>query len=51
MIQTETDFAAIAGAGLNFVRIPIAYWAIETRDGGPFLEKTSWTYVYGHFSP
>ncbi|KDQ60685.1 glycoside hydrolase family 5 protein [Jaapia argillacea MUCL 33604] len=41
---TEQDFAEIAGAGLNFVRIPIAYWAIETRGNEPFLAKTSWTY-------
>ncbi|KAF9532305.1 exo-beta-1,3-glucanase [Crepidotus variabilis] len=41
---TEEDFAEIAGAGLNFVRIPIGYWAIETRDTEQFLPKTSWTY-------
>ncbi|KAF5386819.1 hypothetical protein D9615_001629 [Tricholomella constricta] len=41
---TEKDFADIAGAGLNYIRIPIAYWAIEVRDNEPFLEKTSWTY-------
>ncbi|KAI0934247.1 hypothetical protein AcV5_006153 [Taiwanofungus camphoratus] len=41
---TEQDFAEIAGAGLNFVRIPLAYWAIEVREGEPFLAKTSWTY-------
>ncbi|EIN07519.1 glycoside hydrolase family 5 protein [Punctularia strigosozonata HHB-11173 SS5] len=41
---TEKDFAEIAGAGLNFVRIPLPYWAIETRDGEPFLAKTCWTY-------
>ncbi|KAG6886030.1 hypothetical protein C0993_005214 [Termitomyces sp. T159_Od127] len=40
---TEKDFAEIAGAGLNYVRIPLGYWAIEVRDGEPFLEKTSWT--------
>lgn len=43
--QTEKDFAEIAGAGLNFVRIPIPYWAIETRGSEPFLAGTSWTYV------
>jgi hypothetical protein len=48
--QTEQDFAEIAGAGLNFVRIPLAYWAIETRDNEPFLAKTSWTYVSFRFS-
>ncbi|KAH7889854.1 exo-beta-1,3-glucanase [Phlebopus sp. FC_14] len=41
---TEQDFAEIAGAGLNFVRIPLPYWAIETRAGEPFLPKTAWKY-------
>ncbi|KAF8889766.1 glycoside hydrolase [Gymnopilus junonius] len=41
---TEQDFADVAAAGLNFVRIPIGYWAIEVRDGEPFLPKVSWTY-------
>ncbi|KAF7984996.1 hypothetical protein HWV62_9974 [Athelia sp. TMB] len=41
---TEADFAAIAGAGLNFVRISLPFWAIETRDNEPFLPKTAWTY-------
>jgi aryl-phospho-beta-D-glucosidase BglC (GH1 family) len=41
---TEQDFAQIAGAGLNFVRIPLPYWAIETRSGEPFLANTSWKY-------
>ncbi|KAI0362338.1 glycoside hydrolase [Trametes cingulata] len=41
---TEQDFAEIAAAGLNFVRIPIPYWAIEVRENEPFLPKTSWTY-------
>ena len=41
--QTEQDFAEIAGAGLNFVRIPLPYWAIEVRENEPFLPKTSWT--------
>jgi glucan 1,3-beta-glucosidase len=42
-VQTEKDFAEIAGAGLNYVRIPIGFWVIETREGEPFLAKTSWT--------
>lgn len=29
---------------MNWVRIPIAFWAIETYPGEPFLERTSWTY-------
>ena len=28
VIQTEEDFAQIAGAGLNWVRLPIPFWAI-----------------------
>jgi glucan 1,3-beta-glucosidase len=39
---TEEDFAQIAGAGLNWVRIPIGYWAIETRGNEPFLAKVAW---------
>ncbi|KAF8157928.1 glycoside hydrolase family 5 protein [Crassisporium funariophilum] len=41
---TEKDFADIAGAGLNWVRIPIGFWAIETINDEPFLVGTSWTY-------
>ncbi|KAF9449843.1 glycoside hydrolase family 5 protein [Macrolepiota fuliginosa MF-IS2] len=41
---TEKDFAEIAGAGLNYVRIPIGFWAIETRDNEPYLAHTSWQY-------
>ncbi|KJA24157.1 glycoside hydrolase family 5 protein [Hypholoma sublateritium FD-334 SS-4] len=41
---TEQDIAQIAGAGLNFLRIPIAFWAIETWEGEPYLAKTSWAY-------
>ncbi|KAI0666164.1 glycoside hydrolase [Trametes maxima] len=42
---TEQDFAQIAGAGLNWIRLPIPYWAIETWPGEPFLAKTAWKYV------
>ncbi|KAI0256787.1 glycoside hydrolase superfamily [Lactifluus subvellereus] len=41
---TEQDFAEIASAGLNFVRIPLPFWAIETRANEPFLAKTAWKY-------
>ncbi|KAF8902804.1 glycoside hydrolase family 5 protein [Gymnopilus junonius] len=41
---TELDIAQIAGAGLNFIRVPLPFWAIETWDGEPYLAKTSWTY-------
>ncbi|KAF6764163.1 exo-beta-1,3-glucanase [Ephemerocybe angulata] len=41
---TEKDFAEIAGAGLNWIRIPIGYWAIETMNDEPYLEGVSWKY-------
>ncbi|KAJ3762991.1 glycoside hydrolase family 5 protein [Lentinula raphanica] len=41
---TEQDFAQIAGAGLNYVRIALPFWAIETRGSEPFLEGTAWKY-------
>lgn len=42
---TERDFAAIARAGLNWIRLPVAYWAIETWPGEPFLARVSWSYL------
>ncbi|KAJ7719597.1 exo-beta-1,3-glucanase [Mycena metata] len=42
--ETEQDFANIAAAGLNWVRIPIGFWAIEAINDEPFLVGTSWTY-------
>ncbi|EIW66983.1 hypothetical protein TREMEDRAFT_40623 [Tremella mesenterica DSM 1558] len=41
---TEQDFAEIAQAGLNWVRIPLGYWAIATEGDEPFLAQVSWTY-------
>jgi aryl-phospho-beta-D-glucosidase BglC (GH1 family) len=41
---TEQDFAQIAGAGLNYVRIGLPFWAIETRGSEPFLANVAWTY-------
>ena len=41
---TERDFAEIAAAGLNWIRLPIGFWAIETWTGEPFLEGVSWQY-------
>ncbi|KAK4689910.1 glucan 1,3-beta-glucosidase, partial [Tremellales sp. Uapishka_1] len=41
---TEKDFADIAAAGLNWVRIPLGYWAVETTGDEPYLAKVSWTY-------
>jgi len=42
---TEQDIAQIAGAGLNWVRLPIPYWVVETWPGEPFLARTSWKYI------
>src|ERR1700722_13507152 len=47
--QTEEDFAQIAGAGLNWIRLPIAFWAIDTWVGEPFLPKVSWKYALKAF--
>ncbi|EKM81294.1 hypothetical protein AGABI1DRAFT_72198 [Agaricus bisporus var. burnettii JB137-S8] len=46
---TEQDFAAIAGAGLNWIRLPIPFWAVEKWDGEPFLEKVAWKYALKAF--
>ncbi|EPQ55353.1 glycoside hydrolase [Gloeophyllum trabeum ATCC 11539] len=46
---TEEDFAQIAGAGLNWIRVPIPYWAIETWEGEPFLEGVAWKYILRMF--
>ncbi|EGN93094.1 glycoside hydrolase family 5 protein [Serpula lacrymans var. lacrymans S7.3] len=35
---TESDFAAIANAGLNHVRLPIGYWAFEVGPGEPYIQ-------------
>ncbi|KIM47526.1 glycoside hydrolase family 5 protein [Hebeloma cylindrosporum] len=35
---TEADFAAIAAAGLNHVRLPIGYWAWDVSAGEPYIQ-------------
>ncbi|PHH85333.1 hypothetical protein CDD83_586 [Cordyceps sp. RAO-2017] len=42
---TEDTFRAIAAAGLDHVRIPFSYWAVEVYDGDPYLFRTSWRYL------
>lgn len=42
---TEEDFMLMADAGLNWIRLPIGFWALETLDGEPFLEGVSWKYI------
>ncbi|KAG0152493.1 hypothetical protein CROQUDRAFT_667334 [Cronartium quercuum f. sp. fusiforme G11] len=41
---TEQDFAEIAAAGLNWVRLPVGWWMIETWSNEPFLEGVSFKY-------
>ncbi|KAL0578127.1 hypothetical protein V5O48_003870 [Marasmius crinis-equi] len=43
--QTEQDIAEIAGAGLNWIRLPVPFWAIDVWPGEPFLAQTSWKYI------
>ncbi|OIW25207.1 glycoside hydrolase [Coniochaeta ligniaria NRRL 30616] len=42
---TEQTFADIADAGLDHVRIPFSYWAVQTYPGDPYLFRTSWRYL------
>ncbi|KAI8975905.1 glycoside hydrolase [Trametes punicea] len=53
---TEEDIAQIAGAGLNWIRVPIPFWAVDTwsdvgvDDQGqtvsePFLARVCWKYI------
>lgn len=41
---TEADFAFWARTGLNHVRLPIGYWALDIREGEPWVSG-SWDYV------
>ncbi|KAL2212803.1 glycoside hydrolase [Sarocladium strictum] len=42
---TEEDFKAIADAGLDHVRIPFSYWAVETYDDDTYVPRISWRYL------
>lgn len=51
---TEADFATIASYGLNHVRLPVGYWAIDGSEGVypqgqyPYVEKAvKWAKKYG----
>ncbi|KAF8171111.1 ectomycorrhiza-upregulated exo-beta-1,3-glucanase GH5 [Pholiota molesta] len=46
---TEQDIAAIAAAGLNWVRLPIPFWAIDSWGDEPFLTRTCWKYIIQAF--
>ncbi|EGG10416.1 family 5 glycoside hydrolase [Melampsora larici-populina 98AG31] len=41
---TEQDFAQIAAAGLNWVRLPVGWWMMETWSGEPLLEGVCFKY-------
>ncbi|KAA1087539.1 hypothetical protein PGT21_033305 [Puccinia graminis f. sp. tritici] len=41
---TEQDFAEIASAGLNWVRLPVGWWMIETWGNEPFVAGVSFKY-------
>jgi glucan 1,3-beta-glucosidase len=42
---TEATFRAIADAGLDHVRIPYSYWAVEVYDDDPYVFRISWRYL------
>lgn len=42
---TEDTFRAIAAAGLDHVRIPFSYWAVQVYEGDPYVFRTSWRYL------
>lgn len=42
---TESTFREIAEAGLDHVRIPFSYWAVQTYDDDPYVFRTSWRYL------
>ncbi|KAG8945354.1 hypothetical protein FRC04_000889 [Tulasnella sp. 424] len=46
---TEEDFAQIAAAGLNWIRLPIPFWVVEKYPDEPFLEKVAWQYALKAF--
>jgi len=43
--MTEDDFAQIAAVGLDHVRIPYGYWAVDVQPGDTYLPKISWRYL------
>ncbi|OTB09499.1 glycoside hydrolase family 5 protein, partial [Hypoxylon sp. CI-4A] len=42
---TESTFQEIQAAGLDHVRIPYSYWAVQTYDDDPYVFRTSWRYL------
>lgn len=52
---TQDDFAQIANQGLNHVRIPLGYWAVNPMPGDPYVQgqldvldkAVQWADTYG----
>lgn len=42
---TEQDFKNIVNAGLDHIRIPFSYWAVDTFDDDPYVKGVSWRYL------
>lgn len=42
---TESTFKEVQAAGLDHVRIPFGYWAVQTYEGDHFLAQISWRYL------
>lgn len=42
---TEETFRQIRDAGLDHVRIPFGYWAVQTYDNDTFVPQVSWRYL------
>ncbi|KAJ2977869.1 hypothetical protein NUW58_g7673 [Xylaria curta] len=42
---TEQTFKEIRDAGLDHIRIPYNYWAVQTYDDDPYLFRISWRYL------
>ena len=47
---TEEDFAQIAAAGLNWIRLPIPFNAFGTLESEPFLPHVAWNYTLKAFA-
>ncbi len=44
--MTAADFAAMASAGINAVRLPVGYWALAvTADDVPPFVPGAWAYI------
>lgn len=46
---TERDFADIAAAGMNWIRLPVPFWIVETVEEEPYLEGVAWNYMIQAF--